>query len=168
MSVRSAVEDAAALHSQTPTAPAHTMAVLVLEVSERLSHARLQELMASTLPQLAKFRSRLVGKPLGVGQPLWADIGGYDPVPVLTKVHLHRNPRGHRRAVDGRGEITTRTGAFDGQRADLPYQQPILARSTMASGPRPVRPQRDADVDRDPDAVDTPPQHLLFQAIAAG
>jgi diacylglycerol O-acyltransferase / wax synthase len=71
--------DAVALHTQTATTPAHTVALIILEASHELSHDRLQELVASSLPQLAHFRSRLVGKPFGVGQPVWAEIDDYDP-----------------------------------------------------------------------------------------
>lgn len=77
---RLSVVDAMPLHTQTATAPAHSVAVLVLEASDQLSHHRLQQLVASTLPRLARFRSRLVGKPMGVGQPVWAEIAGYDPM----------------------------------------------------------------------------------------
>ena len=73
MVTRLSVADAMALHTQTPTTPAHTVALVILEASDQLSHDRLHRLVASSLPQLARFRSRLVGKPLGVGQPVWAD-----------------------------------------------------------------------------------------------
>ena len=32
---------------------------------------------------MARFRSRLVGKPLGLGQPVWAEIDDYDPSPQM-------------------------------------------------------------------------------------
>jgi len=49
--------------------------VILIEPSDQLSHKRLRQLVASSLPPLARFRSRLVGKPLGMGKPLWAQIG---------------------------------------------------------------------------------------------
>jgi diacylglycerol O-acyltransferase len=79
MVTRLSVADAmAALRTRTSTTPADTVTVIILDASERLSHARLHGLLASSLPQLARFRSRLVGKPLGMGQPVWAEIDDYD------------------------------------------------------------------------------------------
>ena len=83
MVTRLSVANASALHTQTSTTPAHTVAVIILEASHHLSHARLHRLLASSLPQLARFRSRLVGKPLGMGQPVWAEIDDYDPTPHI-------------------------------------------------------------------------------------
>jgi len=37
--------------------------------SDQLSHQRLRELVGSALPRLARFRCRLVGKPLGLVSP---------------------------------------------------------------------------------------------------
>jgi diacylglycerol O-acyltransferase / wax synthase len=74
----SVADSMAALRTQISTTPAHTVAVTILAASDRLSHARLHGLVASSLPQLARFRSRLVGKPLGMGQPVWAEIDDYD------------------------------------------------------------------------------------------
>ena len=71
--------DAVSLHTQSSTVPAHAVALIIIEASDQLSHQRLHELVASSLPQLARFRSRLVGKPLGLGQPVWAEIDDYDP-----------------------------------------------------------------------------------------
>lgn len=76
--------DALPLHTQSRKVPAHTVALVVMEASEQLSHQRLQQVVAASLPQLARFRSRLVAKPLGVGQPVWAEIDDYDPSP-----HIH-------------------------------------------------------------------------------
>ena len=83
MVTRLSVADAAALRSQTSATPAHTVAVIILHASNHLSHARLHRLVASSLPQLARFRSRLLGKPLGIGQPVWAEIDDYDPTPHI-------------------------------------------------------------------------------------
>lgn len=76
---RLSVADATALHAQTTRAASHSIAVLVLEAANDLSHPRLQQLVASSLPQLARFRSRLVGKPMAMGKPVWAEIADYDP-----------------------------------------------------------------------------------------
>jgi diacylglycerol O-acyltransferase len=85
MTTRLTVPEAAALHSQTSTTPAHTVTVFVLEASRELSHDRLGGWVATTLPRLARFRSRLVGKPFDVGQPIWAEINDYDP-----RLQIHR------------------------------------------------------------------------------
>ncbi len=85
--------DALSLHRQTSTMPAQTVALIVIEPSEQLNHERLHRLVASSLPQLAHFRSRLVGKPLGIGQPVWAEIDDYDPTPQIHRATL-RSPGG--------------------------------------------------------------------------
>ena len=99
MVTRLSVADAMALHAQTPTAPAHTVALVILEACEQLSHDRLRRLVASSLPQLARFRSRLVGKPFGVGQPVWAEIDDYDPTPQIHSARVF-TPGGHRELAD--------------------------------------------------------------------
>ena len=99
MVTRLSVANALALHTQTSTTPAHTVAVMVLEASDLLSHARLHRLVASSLPQLARFRSRLVGKPLGMGQPVWAEIDDYDPTPHIQCASVTA-PGGHRELAD--------------------------------------------------------------------
>jgi hypothetical protein len=71
--------EAVSLHTESSTVPAHAVALIIIEASDQLSHQRLRELVGSALPQLARFRCRLVGKPLGLGQPVWAEIDGYDP-----------------------------------------------------------------------------------------
>jgi diacylglycerol O-acyltransferase / wax synthase len=76
--------DAVSLSIEKSTAPVHVVAVAVLAASDRLSHKRLHELVGSSLPLLARFRSRVVGKPLGLGQPLWAEIDDFDP-----SAHMH-------------------------------------------------------------------------------
>lgn len=83
MSTRLSVDDALALNTQTPTTPAHTVALLIIEASDQLSHARLRELVSSALPQMARFRSELVSKPMRIGQPVWAEIADYDPTPQI-------------------------------------------------------------------------------------
>src|ERR1700710_1198856 len=77
--------DALSLHTQSAQTPAHTIALVIIDASDQLSHERLHELVAASLPQLAHFRSRLVNKPLGAGQPLWAEIDDYDPAPQIQR-----------------------------------------------------------------------------------
>jgi diacylglycerol O-acyltransferase len=99
--------DAVSLHTQTSTTPAHTVALIVVEASDALSHARLHQLVASSLPQLARFRSRLVGKPLGVGQPVWAEIDDYDPASQIHSATV-RAPGSHREFADLVSQLSTR------------------------------------------------------------
>jgi Wax ester synthase/diacylglycerol acyltransferase catalytic domain len=91
--------DAVSLHTQTSTTPAHTVALIIIEASDQLSHERLHQLVAASLPQLARFRSRLVGKPLGVGQPVGAEIDDYDPTPQIHCAAV-RAPGGRREFAD--------------------------------------------------------------------
>lgn len=85
--------DAVLVNTQTSTTPAHTVALIIIEASDRLSHDRLHQLVASSLPQLARFCSRLVDKPLGMGQPVWAEIVDYDPTPQIHRATV-RAPGG--------------------------------------------------------------------------
>ncbi len=73
--------DAVSLRIESSTVPAHAVALIIIEASDQLSHQRLHQLVGLSLPQLARFRSRVVGKPLGLGQPVWAEIDDYDPTP---------------------------------------------------------------------------------------
>jgi diacylglycerol O-acyltransferase len=91
--------DALSLHTQSSTMPAHTVALVIIDASDQLSHQRLHQLVAASLPQMARFRSRLVTKPLGVGQPLWAEIVDYDPSPQIHRATL-RAPGGRRELAD--------------------------------------------------------------------
>jgi diacylglycerol O-acyltransferase / wax synthase len=77
------------------TTDAPTVSFVVIEPTERISHERLQELVASSLPQLTQFRSRLVDRPLGVGPPFWAEIDRYDPSSQIHRATV-RTPGGHR------------------------------------------------------------------------
>lgn len=99
--------DALSLHTQSSKTPAHTLTLVIIEASDQLSHQRLHRLVATSLPQLARFRSRLVAKPLGVGQPVWAEIDDYDPSP-----HIHcatvRPPGGRREFADLIAGLTVR------------------------------------------------------------
>jgi diacylglycerol O-acyltransferase len=99
MVTRLAVADAMALHTQTPTTPAHTVTLVILEASDQLSHRRLQQLVASSLPDLVRFRSRLVGKPFGIGQPIWAEVNDYDPTPQIHSATVPA-PGGERELAD--------------------------------------------------------------------
>ena len=75
--------DAVSLSIESSIVPAHIVALVVLEASDQLSHQRLHELVSSSLPRMARFRSRVVGKPLGLGQPVWAEIDDFDPTPHM-------------------------------------------------------------------------------------
>jgi diacylglycerol O-acyltransferase len=91
--------DALSLHTQSHKVPAHTVALVILESSEKLSHQRLHQVVAASLPQLARFRSRLVNKPLGMGQPVWAEIDDYDPAPQIHSATVPA-PGGQRELAD--------------------------------------------------------------------
>ena len=99
--------DALSLYTQGPQTPAHTVALIIIEASDQLSHRRLHQLVAASLPQLARFRSRLVAKPLGVGQPVWAEIDDYDPTPQLHSATIHA-PGGPREFADLIAQLSTR------------------------------------------------------------
>src|ERR1035441_4637768 len=90
---------AVSLHTESSTMPAHAVALIIIEASDQLSHQRLHELVGSALPQLARFRCRLVGKPLGVGQPVWAEIDDYDPTPQMHRATVPA-PGGRREFAD--------------------------------------------------------------------
>src|SRR6185312_6798614 len=81
--------DALSLHPRTSTAPARTVALIILEESEKLSHDRLHRLVAASLPRLARFRSRILNKPLGIGRPVWAEIDNYDPTPQIHSATIN-------------------------------------------------------------------------------
>lgn len=106
MATRLAAADAASLHTQTSTTPAHTVVLIIVEASDRLSHERLHQLVSSSLPSLARFRSRLVGKPLGMGQPLWAEIDDYDPAPQIHTATVSA-PGGRSEFAELIGQLTT-------------------------------------------------------------
>jgi diacylglycerol O-acyltransferase len=115
MTDRLAIADAVTLHAETATTPAHTVVVFVLEAREELSHSRLQQVVAQSLPQLARFRSRLVAKPMGAGQPLWAEIDDHD---LTDWIHAATVP-----APGGRRElarlVTKLTAGVDDWRRSL-------------------------------------------------
>lgn len=106
MVTRLAAADAVWLHTQTSTTAAHTVALIIMEASDQLSHDRLHRLVASSLPGLARFRSRLVGKPLGMGQPVWAEIDDYDPTPQIHGATVQA-PGGRSELADLIGQLAT-------------------------------------------------------------
>jgi diacylglycerol O-acyltransferase len=79
MATRLSAPEALAVHTQTAKTPADSLSVIVLEASRHLNHDTLGRWIASALSQSAQFRSRLVEKPFGVGQPVWAEIPDFDP-----------------------------------------------------------------------------------------
>jgi diacylglycerol O-acyltransferase len=111
MVVRLSGMDALSLHTQSSKVPAHTLTLVTIDASDQLSHQRLHQLVAVSLPQLARFRSRLVTKPLGIGQPVWAEVDDYDPSPQIHSATV-RAPGGRREFADLIGELST--GRQDG------------------------------------------------------
>lgn len=107
MSTRLSATDAMWLRSQDSTMPVDTVSLIIIEPSDQLSHERLHQLVRSSLPQLTRFRSRLVGKPLGVGQPLWAEIDDYDPTSQIHSATI-RAPGCQREFADLVGQLCTR------------------------------------------------------------
>ena len=107
MATRLSGTDALSLHAQNSKMPAHTLAVVIIDASDQLSHQRLHQLVAASLPQLARFRSRLVAKPLGLGQPVWAEIDDYDPSPQIHCATVP-SPGGRREFADLIADLTTR------------------------------------------------------------
>ncbi len=83
MAIGSPAWDGVSLYAGRPGAPVHTVALVILDGPAEVSHQGLRKLLVSSLPQMARFRSRLVGKPLGLGQPVWAEIEDYDPTPQI-------------------------------------------------------------------------------------
>ncbi len=98
--------DALSLHTESSKTPADTVTLVILDVSDQLSHQRLHQLAAASMPQLARFRSRLVSKPLGMGQPVWAEIDDYDPSPQIHCATV-RAPGGRREFADLIADLTT-------------------------------------------------------------
>src|SRR5689334_12079904 len=106
MVVRLSGIDALSLHARSSKMPAHTVTLVVIDASDQLSHQRLHQLVATSLPQMARFRSRLVAKPLGLGQPLWAEIEDYD---ASSQIHCAtvRAPGGRRELADLIADVST-------------------------------------------------------------
>ena len=106
MVVRLSGTDALSLYTESSKAPAHTVALVIIDASDQLSHERLHQLVAASLPRMARFRSRLVTKPLGLGQPLWAEIEDYDPSPQIHCATV-RAPGGRREFADLIADLST-------------------------------------------------------------
>ena len=102
--------EAVSLHTESSTVPADAVALIIIEASDQLSHQRLRELVGSALPQLARFRCWLVGKPLGLGQPVWAEIDDYDPTSQIHSATVTA-PGGRREFAELIAWLTT--GALD-------------------------------------------------------
>ncbi|HTQ17159.1 wax ester/triacylglycerol synthase domain-containing protein [Mycobacterium sp.] len=107
MVTRLSKADAMRMLLENSAIPAHTVSVIVIEPSDRLSHQRIHRMLGSSLPQLARFRSRLVGKPLGMGQPLWAQIDDYDPASQIHSATIDA-PGGPREFDDFIAQLSTR------------------------------------------------------------
>jgi diacylglycerol O-acyltransferase len=107
MAVRLPRINALSLHTQSSKTPAYTLTLVILDASDQLSHQRLHQLVAASLPRLARFRSRLVAKPLGVGQPMWVEIDDYDPSPQIHSATV-RPPGGQREFADLIADLSTR------------------------------------------------------------
>lgn len=99
--------DALSLYARSSKMPAHTVTLVVIDASDQFSHQRLHQLVATSLPQMARFRSRLVAKPLGLGQPLWAEIEDYDASPQIHCATV-RAPGGRRELADLIADVSTR------------------------------------------------------------
>jgi diacylglycerol O-acyltransferase / wax synthase len=102
MVMRLSGTDALSLYTQD----SHTLTLVIIDASDQLSHQRLHRLVTRSLPQLARFRSRLVSKPLGLGQPVWAEIEDYDPSPQIHCATV-RAPGGQREFADLIADLTT-------------------------------------------------------------
>ena len=98
--------DALSLHTQSSKMPADTVTLVIIDAPNRFSHHRLHQLVAASLPQMARFRSRLVAKPLGLGQPLWAEIEDYDPSAQIHSATV-RAPGGRREFADLIADLST-------------------------------------------------------------
>jgi diacylglycerol O-acyltransferase / wax synthase len=107
MATRLSGTDALSVHTQSSKTPAHTVTLAIIDARDQLSHQRLHKLVATSLPQLARFRSRLVTKPLGVGQPVWAEIDDYDPSPQIHCATV-RAPGSGREFADLIADLSTR------------------------------------------------------------
>jgi diacylglycerol O-acyltransferase / wax synthase len=97
--VQSSAVGALRLLTEKSTTNAPTVTLVVIEPTEHISHQRLQQLVAASLPQLTRFRSRLVDRPLGVGPPFWAEIDRYDPSSQIHRATVQA-PGGHRELAE--------------------------------------------------------------------
>ncbi|WP_428342396.1 wax ester/triacylglycerol synthase domain-containing protein [Mycobacterium sp.] len=90
---------------------------MVMEPTGHVSHERLQHLVASSLPNLTRFRSTLVDRPLGVGPPFWAEINNYDPSEQIHRATV-QVPGGHREFADLIADLSE--GSRD--RSEIPWE----------------------------------------------
>jgi len=97
--VRSSAVDAVRLLMEKSTTQAPTVSFIVIEPADQMSHERLQQLVGSSLPQLTRFRSRLVDRPWGLGPPFWTEIDRYDPSSQIHRATLQA-PGGQREFAD--------------------------------------------------------------------
>jgi diacylglycerol O-acyltransferase len=93
--VRLSVADAVQVVMEKSTVRAHTVSFAIIEPTGDISHERLSGLVGSSLPQLIRFRSKLIDRPLGMGPPLWAEIDDYDPAAQIHRLTLEA-PGGQR------------------------------------------------------------------------
>jgi diacylglycerol O-acyltransferase / wax synthase len=97
--VRSSTVDGLRLLMEKSTTHAPTVSFIVVEPTDHISHERLQQWVGSSLPQLTRFRSRLVDRPWGVGPPFWTEIDRYDPSSQIHRATLQA-PGGPREFAD--------------------------------------------------------------------
>ena len=81
------------------TTDAPTVSFVIVEPTDDITHEQLQQLVAASLPQLTRFRSRLVDRPLGVGPPFWSEIDRYDPSSQIHRATVQA-PGGHRELAE--------------------------------------------------------------------
>ena len=97
--VRSSTVDAFKLLLEKSTTQPPTVSFIVIEPADDMSHDRLQQLVGSSLPQLTRFRSRLVDRPWGIGPPFWTEIDRYDPSSQIHRATV-QVPGGQREFTD--------------------------------------------------------------------
>jgi diacylglycerol O-acyltransferase / wax synthase len=97
--VRSSAVDGLRLLMEKSTTQAPTVSFIVVEPTDHISHERLQHWLGSSLPQLTRFRSRLVDRPWGVGPPFWTEIDRFDPSSQIHRATLQA-PGGPREFAD--------------------------------------------------------------------
>lgn len=85
------------MEKSTPQDP--IVSFIVIEPADHMCHDRLHQLVSSSLPQLTRFRSRLVDRPWGVGPPFWTEIDRYDPSAQIHRATLQA-PGGQREFTD--------------------------------------------------------------------
>jgi diacylglycerol O-acyltransferase len=114
--VQSTAVGALRLLLEKSTTDGPTVSFVVIEPTEHISHERLQRLVAAELPQLTRFRSRLVDRPLGVGPPFWTEIDRYDPSAQIHRATVQA-PGGHRELA----ELIAQLSAESHHRREMPW-----------------------------------------------